>query len=290
MELRQLEYFVAVAEEGSFTAGALRARVAQPGVSAQVGRLEAELGERLLERTPKGTQLTSVGEAVLPHARAALTAAAAVRQTAAAASGLLVGRVVIGAVVGARGPAVTRVLTALHARHPNIEIALHEADPTTLMSGVRSGDFDIVLVGGAGAPVPGLRRHVVVEEELAAGVPHDHPLAGRREITLRTLAQQPIASLPYGTGTRSALEAGGTKLRITLEAGDPRTVADLAAKGLAIAVLPSSVIAARSANLHMLRIVRPVLRSRLEWLWRSGDLGPPARALVSLVRSRPDGA
>ena len=283
MELRQLEYFVAVAEEGSFTAGALRAHVAQPGVSAQVQRLEAELGERLLERTPKGTQLTGVGEAVLPHARAALSAADAVRQTAAAASGLLVGRVVIGAVIGARGPAVTRLLTALHSRHPEIEIVLHEAEPAALLSGVRSGHFDLVLVGGAGAAVPGLQRHVVVEEELAAGVPHDHPLAGRREITLRTLAQHPIASLPYGTGTRSALDAGGIKLRIALEAGDPGIVADLAAQGLAVAVLPSSIVAARSLDLHALRIVRPVLRSRLEWLWRSGDLGPPARALVSLL-------
>jgi len=283
MELRQLEYFVAVAEEGSFTAGALRARVAQPGVSAQVRRLEAELGERLLERTPKGTQLTDVGATVLPHARAALSAAAAVRQAAAAARGLLVGRVVIGAVVGARGPAVTQLLTALHARHPGIEIVLHEAEATALLSGVRSGDFDLVLVGGAGAAVPGLQRRVVIEEELAAGVPHGHPLAARSEITLRALAQHPIASLPYGTGTRSALETGGVKLRIALEAGDPSIVADLAAKGLAIAVLPSSVIAARGADLHALRIVRPVLRSRLEWLWRSGDLGPPARALVSLL-------
>jgi DNA-binding transcriptional LysR family regulator len=283
MELRQLEYFVAVAEEGSFTAGALRAHVAQPGVSAQVQRLEAELGERLLERTPKGAQLTSVGAAVLPHARAALTAAAAVRQTAAAASGLLVGRVVIGAVIGARGPTVTRLLTALHTRHPEIEIVLREAEPAPLLSGVRSGDFDLVLIGGSGAAAPGLERHVVVEEELAAAVSHDHPLAGRTEITLRALAQHPIASLPYGTGTRGALEAGGVKLRIALEAGDPSIVADLAAQGLAVAVLPSSVVAARSLDLHALRIVRPKLRSRLEWLWRSGDLGPPARALVSLL-------
>src|SRR3954471_10411035 len=104
MEMRQLEYFVAVAEEGSFTGGALRAHVAQPAVSAQIRRLEAELGERLLGRTHKSARLTAVGSALLPHARAALASPAAVRQTVADARGLLVGRVVIGTVIAARGP------------------------------------------------------------------------------------------------------------------------------------------------------------------------------------------
>src|SRR3954447_14691826 len=283
MELRQLEYFVAVAEEGSFTGGALRAHVAQPGVSAQIRRLEGQLGERLLERTQKSAPLNAVGSAVLPQARAALASAAAVRQTVADARGLLVGRVVIGTVIAARGPAVTRLLTALHSRHPDVEITLQEAEPARLLNGVRNGDFDLVLIGGAGAAMPDLRRHVIIDEELAAAVPHDHPLAGRAEVTLRGLARHPLASLPRGTGTRSALDAGRVPLRITLEAGDPSIVADLAAQGLAVAVLRTSVVAARSLDLHALRIVRPVLRSRLEWLWRGGDLGPPARALVSLI-------
>jgi DNA-binding transcriptional LysR family regulator len=227
--------------------------------------------------------LTTVGSAVLPHARAALAAAAAVRQTVAEARGLLIGRVVIGAVIGVRGPVVTRLLTALHSRHPDLEIVLHEAEPGVLLGGVRSGDFDLVLVGSAGAATPDLERHVIVEEELAAAMPHDHSLAGHTEISLRALAQHPLATLPQGTGTRSALEAGGAELCIALEAGDPSTVADLAAQGLAVAVLPTSIVAARGHDLHALRIVRPVLRSRLEWLWRSGDLGPPARALVSLI-------
>src|SRR3954468_21987225 len=259
MELRQLEYFVAVAEEGSFTRGALRSHVAQPGVSAQVRRLEAELGERLLERTAKGARLTGVGSAVLPHAHAALAAAATMRQTVADARGLLVGRVVIGIAIGARGPAVTRLIARFHSAHPHVEIALRESERDALLRGVRRGDLDLVLVGGAGAPVPDLERHVVVDEELAAAVPHRHPLARRRTITLRALAEHPLAALPAGTGTRTALEAGGAELRIALEAGDPSVVADLAAQGLAVAVLPASVIAARSLDLHALRIVRPVL-------------------------------
>src|SRR3954471_14919121 len=124
MELRQLEYFVAVAEEQSFTRGALRAHVAQPGVSAQIRRLEAELGEHVLERDARGARLTAVGAAVLPHARAALAAAAAGRAPVAHAHGLLVGRVVIGTAIGVRAAAMTRLLAAFHAQHPEVEIAL----------------------------------------------------------------------------------------------------------------------------------------------------------------------
>ena len=84
MELRQLTYFVAVAEEGQFTRAAARVSIAQPAVSAQVGRLERELGEALFRRDRRGVALTGAGEALLPHARAALAAAERGRDTIAA--------------------------------------------------------------------------------------------------------------------------------------------------------------------------------------------------------------
>src|SRR5690242_21123495 len=98
MELRQLEYFVAVAEEGSFTRAAARVHVAQPGVSAQVRQLERELGQELFDRSGRTVRLTEVGEAVLPFARAALEAVDGAHRTVEELTGLLRGQVAVGMV------------------------------------------------------------------------------------------------------------------------------------------------------------------------------------------------
>src|SRR3954452_1135866 len=99
MELRQLEYFVAVAEEASFTRGAARVHVAQPGVSAQIRQLERELGQELLDRSGRTIRLTEVGAAVLPYARAALGAVTGAREVVYDLTGLLRGRVTVGMLI-----------------------------------------------------------------------------------------------------------------------------------------------------------------------------------------------
>jgi DNA-binding transcriptional LysR family regulator len=98
MELRQLAYFVAVAEERNFTRAAQRIPIAQPAISQQIRRLEAELGERLFLRDRRGTRLTPAGQALLPHARTALQAAQGGRQAVAALGGLLTGHLAVGLV------------------------------------------------------------------------------------------------------------------------------------------------------------------------------------------------
>src|SRR4051812_39385226 len=134
MELHQLRYLVAVAEEGGFTRAAAREHVAQPGISAQVARLERELGQVLFDRTARGVRLTTAGEAVLPHARAALAAVAAVRETADELAGLVRGRVSVGMV---RGGVVDLpgLLGAFHRTHPGVEIRLVEAATDALLEG-----------------------------------------------------------------------------------------------------------------------------------------------------------
>jgi DNA-binding transcriptional LysR family regulator len=88
MELRQLSYFLAVAEERNFTRAAQRIPIAQPAISQQIRRLEAELGERLFLRDRRGIRLTAAGQALLPHARTMLADAAHAREAVAALSGL----------------------------------------------------------------------------------------------------------------------------------------------------------------------------------------------------------
>src|ERR1051325_7222747 len=118
MELRQLEYFVAVAEEASFTRGAARVHVAQPGVSAQVRQLERELGEPLLDRSGRTGKLTEIGAAVLPYARAALEAVEGLRFAVDELTDLVRGRVAVGMITGCGSLDLADLLAEFHRDHP----------------------------------------------------------------------------------------------------------------------------------------------------------------------------
>src|SRR3954468_2339988 len=128
MELRQLEYFVTVVEEAGFTRAAARLHVAQPGVSAQIRRLERELGEDLLDRSGRTVRLTEVGAAVLPYARAALSAVSGARAAVAELTGLVRGHVTVGMVTSMSTHAIDLpgLLAEFHRHHPEVGITLSE--------------------------------------------------------------------------------------------------------------------------------------------------------------------
>jgi DNA-binding transcriptional LysR family regulator len=284
MELRQFAYVVAVAEEGSFTRAAAREHVAQPGVSAQVRRLERELGQPLFDRGPGPVTLTAAGESVLPLARAALAAAAGVRVAVDELAGLVRGRVAVGVVpsVSAR---LADVLAAFHADHPDVEITLVEDTSDALLAAVLAGRLDLALGGVAGVGPAGLETATVTDEHLVAAVRADHRLGGRHAVGVRGLRNEPLIALPRGTGGRTALERGfaaaGLAPRVAFEAGDPRVLMDFARRGLGVAIVPASA----PEGLHAVEI-RPRLRSRLDLAWRSGPLvAPAARELVVRMRS-----
>ncbi len=284
MELRQLEYLVAVADDASFTRAAARLHVAQPGVSAQIRRLERELGLELLDRTG-GVRPTAVGAAVLPHARAALAAVAAVRHAVEDHAGLVQGRVAMGVVTSYTQPDVPTLLGDFREEHPGVEIALTEASTDVLVAGLRDGTIDLALVSLPATDVDGLQTRVVTEDALVIAVGHDHALAGRASITVRALRDLPLISLPRGTGLRLLLDdacaAAGFAPRIALEAGDPGVLARLAARGLGVAIVPASLAAGHADALHAVPIVRPELRGALALAWRAGGAASPAgRALV----------
>src|SRR5438128_2267481 len=117
MELRQLAYFVAVAEEAHFTRAAARIPIAQPAISQQIRRLEAELSEALFVRDRRAVKLTAAGEALLPHARATLSAADGARQAVAALSGLMTGRLAIGLVQTRPHQRIAHLLGEFRRRH-----------------------------------------------------------------------------------------------------------------------------------------------------------------------------
>ncbi len=292
MELRHLQYLVAVAEEANFTRAAARVHVAQPGVSAQIRQLERELGQQLLDRSGRRVTVTAAGAAVLPHARAALAAVAAARDAVDELTGLLRGRIGIGTLtsISSEGFDLPALLAQFHDDHPQVEITLTAANSDQLVRSLHDGRLDLAVLSLGAAEPAGLALHVLDEEPLVAAVSPGHPLAARQTITLRALARQPLISLPAGTGLRSildaALAAAGLTPTISFEAGDPRILAQLAGHGLGVAVLPASVTAARPGGLHAVAITRPALRGRIALAWPAGGpANPAARELIRRARA-----
>jgi DNA-binding transcriptional LysR family regulator len=187
VEVRQLRYFVAVAEELHFGRAAERLHVAQPAVSQQVGRLERELGVRLLERTSRRVVLTSDGKRLLDEARAALTAVDRVQAVAAELSAGRAAVMRVGTTPGA-GPRLSRAAARWRAAVPDLSLVLVDGTVAEHVAGLRAGELNIALVRGMVA-APDLRAVEVWREPLQVLLPAAHPAAAAAEVPIAALAE-----------------------------------------------------------------------------------------------------
>jgi DNA-binding transcriptional LysR family regulator len=280
MELRQLAYFVAVVEEASFTKAAERMHVAQPGVSAQIRQLEREFGQELLDRSGRTVKATEAGITVLPFARAALRAVDGAKLAVDELAGLVRGHVAIG-MVTSHNVDIPGMLESFNKDHPAVEITLAEAHSSTLIEDVRTGGLDAAIIGVAADP-PDLVLHTLSDEPLVAAVSDRR---GKGKIDIIDLKGRSLICLPRGTGIRAILEnacaAAGFQPHVALEAGTPQVLAELAERGLGMAILPESVVRNRP-GLRALKIAGADLRGRLALAWRkNAPRSPAARAFVS---------
>ncbi len=287
MELRQLEYFVAVAEERNFTRAAERVRISQSGVSAQIRQLERELGAELFDRSSRTATLTVAGKAALDHARAALASAHAVGQAVGEVTDLIRGRLTVGMVVGCTVTPLFDALASFHRAHPGVEVSLLEDNSDRLVQAVRDGTADLALVGTATAAPEGLESVTIISERLVAAVPPDHPLTALRRVTLRDLCAHPLVCMPPGTGLRTVLDqaCAARDLRpvIGLLASAADAIADLAARGLGVAVLSESMAAHYRDRLTALPIADVTTPALLCLVWRRGT-APALRELLAHAR------
>jgi DNA-binding transcriptional LysR family regulator len=275
-----------VAEEANFTRAADRVHITQSGVSAQIRQFERELGADLFDRSARMVRLTQAGAAALPHARAALAAAQAIRTACDDVNGLVRGKVRIGMVTGCTVTPMFDGLAAFHRRHPGVELSLAEENSDVLIENVRAGELDIALAAVAGEVPDGLGSLTIVSEGLVAAVPPQHPLAGREKVTLRGLAAYPLICLPVGTGIRGVLDqacaAAGVQPTVALQATAPGAVMDLAARGLGVGVLSASMTAEHE-GVRSVPISGIKMPAMLALVWRTGE-GPVVRELVSHCR------
>lgn len=263
MELRQLQHFVAVAEERQFTRAARRVNIVQSALSTSIRALETELEAPLFARSTREVRLTSVGEVFLDKVRLALEAVRDARSAVAAVQGLKRGTLKIGTVQSL--PAfldLPSLLARFHARHPGIEIRLVQGSSTTLAEQTRTGAIDAAFFP-IGTPLPDLETTMIACDEVVVACPRGHPLAGQSGVALEDLHGHPFVEFETGWGTRKLVDSrfgeASFNRRIAFEVSDLDTMLKLVKLGLGIALLPETVVAANRESIGMAQLAPPEL-------------------------------
>ncbi|ROQ77254.1 HTH-type transcriptional regulator GltC [Streptomyces sp. ADI92-24] len=291
MELRQLEHFVAVAEEQHFTRAAERLAVSQSGLSASVRALEQELRTPLFSRTTRSVRLTEAGRALLVEAERTLAGARAAKDAVDAVRGLLRGTLSVGVEQCVAGVSLPRLLAAFHRAHPHMEIRLRQEGTTSLVDGVAGGRLDIAFaatvssVEWRGELVPLAREPMVLL--CAPG----HRLAVTDRVGWDELPGEPFIDFHPDWGPRRAADEAFATARVrrtvALEVNDVHSLLELVQEGLGIAVVPHHFSRKPEARgLVAVRLDGPVqpYYESVVVLPDARTMSPGARALMALVR------
>lgn len=292
MELRQLRYLVALADEESFTRAAEREHIAQPALSQQIQKLEQELGLPLVERTTRRVSITDAGNLLVARARRVLTELESARQELDRVRGVQTGHVALGA-MSTMGPVdITLVLARFHELHPQVELTVRENNSDALAEMLRVDVLDLAFLSVTErVESHGLALQQILMEELVVVLPQRHALAEREEIRMIDLAREEFISYREGARLRELLdtaahEAGFTP-RIFLESNESRRIRRLVGRGLGVAILPRSHAIGVGTNdpIAVARLVDPPLARDITLAWRSGRRLPPAVAeFLNLAR------
>lgn len=267
MDLKQLAYFVRVAELGSFTRASIALDIAQPALSRQVRLLEVELHQNLLVRNGRGVTLTEAGSVLLEHSRGVLHQIERLREELSRVRGALSGRVALGMPPSLSKRVAVPVTRAFRQRMPEAALSIIEGLSVTMQESLVSGRLDIALVYNA-TPSPDVDLIPLLDEALYLIQRSDDPAAGE-PITLKDLARQPLVIPSRPNSIRMLVETELGKLglhpEITLEIDGVPTILDLVADGAGRAVLTrNAVLTAATPSLFATRpIVSPQLQSRL---------------------------
>ncbi len=245
MDLGQLETFLVVAREKSFSRAAERLFRTQPAVSLSLKRLEEELGEILVDRTTKGGTLTDAGTTLLPMAQRMLDLRKQILDTFGSLKGLQQGRLNIGANDSVSEFLLPQVLLAYQQAHPAIRIQAYRQSSERIPTEVLEHRLDIGFVSYD--PMhPELMSEVILRDHMVLVVPPGHRLAKKKEVSLVALGQETFVAHNALTPTRNAIidlfARCGTPLRITMELGSLATIQEFVALGAGLAILPRMTV------------------------------------------------
>jgi DNA-binding transcriptional LysR family regulator len=291
VEQRQLQYFVAVAEELNFTRAAQRTHAVQSTVSASIRALERHLGAPLFERNTSKVALTEAGKALLPEARRALDALDQARAAVACLQQGLTGSLRVGTLSGLTAVDLPGLVSDFRGRHPGVRLSLSMAAGGTdgLLAALRARELDVAFVAVQAASVPDLRLAPIAEFQPRLLVPADHPLAGRSAVSPAALADEPFIDLPPGFCNRirtdNDFRRAGITRTIAVEVSDITTIPGYVESGIGLALVPP--LAAEDGHRVAPVDLDPPAAS---WTLAAASLDGPAprpavRALLDLIDS-----
>lgn len=289
IELRQLRYFVAVAEELHFGRAAIRLGIAQPPLSQQIQRLERHLDARLLDRTSRRVQLTPAGQALLAGARRVLSGAEealeAARRAGRGESGNL--RVAFAATV--MFLALPRIIRAFRDRYPEVHLDLREMPTGPQLAALHAGDIEIGFVREP-QPDPELEIVTVMREPLRIAVHRGHPLAASPTLAVRDLAHEPFVLFPadLAPGLHAQVlglcRAAGFTPNVVEESRELYTSVSLVEAGLGVSILPASVEKLGWTGVRYRPIPSASAETRIAAAWRRDRRGPVVETFMGVVR------
>jgi DNA-binding transcriptional LysR family regulator len=270
LELKQLEHFVAAADERHFTRAARRMNIVQSGLSASIRALEQELGAPLFARTTRSVELTAAGRVLYERAQHLIANAREARQAVAAISGLERVSLSIGTCSSLNAFFdLSLLLGEFHIQHPGIELRLCHSTATALMEQIKAGDIDVDFL-----PLFEKSRDIVTTpiaaDRLVVAHAMEDTLQGRNNLTLRDLANKPFVDFQRDKGTRRmvdrAFAAHGLTRKTALEVGDVQVLLDLVARGFGIALVPETFAKARASVGSMPKIgIATLARPAIRW-------------------------
>lgn len=278
IDIRQLRYFVALAETRHFGRAAQRLHISQPPLSRQIAALEKALGARLLERHAHGATLTYAGEIFLAEARDVLSAFDRACRNAQLAERGELGNLAIGFMMHAAYTSVPELTRRFITHYPQVQLELRETIPGLLADEVLSGQFDAGILFNPG-PVDGLEALSLYRERLCLALYTAHPLAQRPQLNARDLQGEALIATPHEVAPmlRDAIEvycrSGGVAPHFRLETQLQQTIISFVAEALGIALVPQSIAKIGVAGVVYRELENsPCVEQVL--VWRAGNRNP----------------
>ncbi|MFI5593426.1 LysR family transcriptional regulator [Amycolatopsis sp. NPDC051758] len=284
-DLRQLRYFVAVAEESSYTRAAERLVISQQALSQQMTLLERMLGVQLLDRDTRGTRLTAVGELFLPEARAVLARADEALEVVARAARGEVGRLRLAFLATTTNPVLPPVVRTVRRELPDLRLTTEETTIAPLVEGLREQRYDVAFTRPP--LVDGLESRTLTSEPVCAVLPEGHPLADRSELKLAELADAhwvltPRSSWePWHRAFDDSFHAAGFTPDVVHRDASVQGLLGLVAAGVGVTRLARSASSLRRTGVVFVPLAGE--RVSTEMVWLPGTESPALRALLKVV-------
>jgi DNA-binding transcriptional LysR family regulator len=284
-DLRQLRYFVAVAEESSYTRAAERLTISQQSLSQQITLLERMLGVKLFDRDTRGTGLTAVGALFLPEARAVLTRAEEAVDVVARAARGEIGSLCLAFLATTTNYLLPPVVRAVRQQLPELRLTTQETTIAPLVEGLFKGRFDVAFTRPP--LVDGLETRTLVSEPVCAVLPEGHPLAGRSELTLGELAGErwvltPRSSWdPWHQAFDASFRAAGFTPDVVQRDASVQGLLGLVAAGVGVTRLARSASSLRRTGVVFVPLAGEFVPT--EMVWMAGNTSPALHALLDVV-------